>query len=128
MSKKSLPHEFLPTEALVRTLHAACLAAAAETLPRFRANTTVSNKQQAGFDPVTEADKAAETAIISVLHDAFPDHGIVGEEHGSRAPDADWQWIVDPIDGTRAFISGLPVWGTLIGLYWRGIPLAGVLD
>lgn len=128
MSEQFVPHDLLPTELLVQTLHAACVAAAVETLPRFRANTTVSNKQQAGFDPVTEADQAAETAIISVIQDAFPDHGIVGEEHGARASNADWQWIIDPIDGTRAFISGLPVWGTLIGLYWRGVPFAGVLD
>jgi len=123
-----VPHTLIETDRLVKTFHAASLAASAETLGRFRQNTAVINKLSVGFDPVTEADQAAETAIISVIEEAFPDHGIVGEEHGSRAPDADWQWYIDPIDGTRAFISGLPVWGTLIGLYWKGKPFAGLMD
>jgi len=123
-----VPNPIIETSQLIDTIDAACEAAARETLRRFRQNTSITNKLQSGFDPVTEADRDAETAIRAVLQDAFPDHGIVGEEHGSHAPHAEWQWIIDPIDGTRAFISGLPVWGTLIGLYWRGKPFAGVLD
>ncbi|MDA8869985.1 histidinol-phosphatase [Rhizobiaceae bacterium] len=103
-------------------------AAAAETLPRFRQGTAVDNKWATGFDPVTQADREAERAIREVLENRFPDHGIVGEEHGRVRTDARFQWIIDPIDGTRAFISGLPTWGTLVGLYNHGVPVAGVMD
>ncbi|WP_136660835.1 histidinol-phosphatase [Nitratireductor sp. XY-223] len=109
-------------------LHLLADAAAKETLPRFRANTTVSNKLQGGFDPVTEADRAAEAAIRDLIGDKFPDHGIMGEEYGSEGLDRDYLWVIDPIDGTRAFISGLPVWGTLIGLYHHGRAVAGLMD
>jgi fructose-1,6-bisphosphatase/inositol monophosphatase family enzyme len=91
-------------------------AAAAETLPRFRMQTAVDNKQAAGFDPVTEADREAERAIRRVIAAQYPDHGILGEEHDDVGLDRDYLWVIDPIDGTRAFISGLPVWGTLVGL------------
>jgi len=105
-----------------------CDAAARETLPRFRTIKSVSNKLDKGFDPVTEADQAAERAIRAVIHERHPDHGIVGEEYGIERPEATLQWVIDPIDGTRAFISGVPLWGTLIGLYNDGIPIAGAMD
>lgn len=105
-----------------------CKCAAKETLPRFRERPEVTNKHSAGFDPVTEADRNAETAIRKAIMDTYPDHGILGEEHGIHNEKADYQWVIDPIDGTRAFISGVPVWGTLIGLYHKGQPLAGVMD
>ncbi len=111
-----------------QVLQEACDAAAAETLPRFRTGTGIANKLDQGFDPVTEADKGAERAIRAVIEGAFPDHAIEGEEYGTVRPDAAYRWIIDPIDGTRAFISGLPVWGTLIGLYENAVPLAGVMD
>lgn len=116
------------TGALRSLFNDACDAAARETLPRFRADTTIDNKLSVGFDPVTEADRAAESAIRDVIEKRFPDHDIVGEEHGETDKDSQFQWIIDPIDGTRAFISGIPVWGTLIGLYNDGVPVAGVLD
>ena len=94
-------------------------AAAAETLPRFRMPVAIDNKHAAGFDPVTEADRAAEKAIRQIIAERFPDHGILGEEHGDVGLDRDYVWVIDPIDGTRAFISGLPVWGTLVGLCLR---------
>ncbi|MGI9357157.1 MAG: histidinol-phosphatase [Rhizobiaceae bacterium] len=120
--------EALPdSETLRSVLDDACAAAARETLPRFRADTAVDNKLTAGFDPVTEADRAAEAAIRRVIETRFPSHDIVGEEHGKVDKGSRFQWIIDPIDGTRAFISGIPVWGTLIGLYRNDIPLAGVL-
>jgi len=109
-------------------LNEACDAAARETLPRFRSNAAVDNKLTAGFDPVTEADQAAEAAIRTVIEARYPNHDIIGEEHGQTDKGSLFQWIIDPIDGTRAFISGIPVWGTLIGLYHDGTPLAGVLD
>lgn len=105
-----------------------CLAAAKETLPRFRAGTEIDNKRPQDFDPVTEGDRQAEKAIRALIVENYPDHGVIGEEYEATNPDALYQWIIDPIDGTRAFISGLPVWGTLIGLYRDGKPFAGVMD
>ncbi|WEZ82541.1 histidinol-phosphatase [Rhizobium sp. 32-5/1] len=103
-------------------------AAKAETLPRFRTGTSVANKEAGGFDPVTEGDRAAEAAIRALIEAHFPDHGILGEEFGNVGLDRDYVWVIDPIDGTRAFISGLPVWGTLIGLYHKGEAVMGLMD
>ncbi|WP_099865453.1 histidinol-phosphatase [Pararhizobium haloflavum] len=103
-------------------------AAARETLPRFRTGTAVTNKLSGGFDPVTEADRAAESVIRTMIAETYPDHGILGEEHGSEGADRDHVWVIDPIDGTRAFISGLPVWGTLVGFYQEGRAMMGVMD
>jgi myo-inositol-1(or 4)-monophosphatase len=103
-------------------------AAAKETLPRFRADGAVVNKEAGGFDPVTEGDRAAEVAIRQMIESTYPDHGILGEEHGNVGLDREFVWVIDPIDGTRAFISGLPVWGTLIGLYQNGKAIMGLVD
>jgi len=103
-------------------------AARKETLPRFRVGADVVNKEASGFDPVTEGDRAAEIAIRAVIEQHFPDHGILGEEHGSVGLDREYVWVIDPIDGTRAFISGVPVWGTLIGLYRNGEAVMGLID
>ncbi|WP_183655670.1 histidinol-phosphatase [Brucella daejeonensis] len=103
-------------------------AAAAETLPRFRQLTEVDNKYSVGFDPVTEADRAAERAIRAVIARNFPEHGILGEEYGPENTDRSHVWVIDPIDGTRAFISGLPVWGTLLGLTADGDAKAGMMS
>jgi myo-inositol-1(or 4)-monophosphatase len=103
-------------------------AARAETLPRFRSGLDVTNKHAAGFDPVTEGDKAAELAIRALVEEHFPEHGFLGEEHDTYGLDRDLVWVVDPIDGTRAFISGVPVWGTLIGLREKGRAIMGLMD
>lgn len=103
-------------------------AAKAETLPRFRVGTDVVDKGGKGFDPVTEGDRAAEAAIRALITERFPEHGILGEEHGSVGLDREYVWVIDPIDGTRAFISGVPVWGTLIGLYRNGKAVMGLVD
>jgi len=103
-------------------------AAAAETLPRFRQNGAVVNKASGSFDPVTEADRAAEEAIRRLIREHFPDHGIIGEEFGAEKGDSSHLWIIDPIDGTRAFISGLPLWGTLVGLTVEGDAVAGLMS
>jgi len=105
---------------------AAC--AAAETMPRFRQNGAIANKLEGGFDPVTEADRAAERAIRELIGRTFSDHGIVGEEFGSEGADRRHVWVIDPIDGTRAFISGVPLWGTLIGLMEDGRAVAGMMS
>ncbi|CEJ14604.1 Histidinol-phosphatase [bacterium YEK0313] len=97
-------------------------------LPFFRSSIGVENKAHAGaFDPVTEADRAGEAAMRRMIKATFPAHGIVGEEHGSENPEAEHVWVLDPIDGTRAFIAGIPVWGTLIGLASKGTPAFGMM-
>ena len=97
-------------------------------LPFFRTTLSVVDKGGSGpFDPVTEADKAAETVIRRRIRENLPQHGIIGEEFGQENTDAEYVWVIDPIDGTRAFICGLPVWGTLIGLTRNGSPVLGVM-
>lgn len=102
-------------------------AASAAILPHFRSNHIVENKLAEGFDPVTEADKAAERAMRTLINDCHRDHGILGEEYGPENLDADNVWVLDPIDGTRAFITGLPTWGTLVGLTTGGKPSLGLM-
>ena len=101
---------------------------AAAILPQFRRRLRVQNKAENGFDPVTAADKAAERVISKALAEHFPDHGLEGEEYGKRNADARLRWVVDPIDGTRAFILGMPLWGTLIGLKDGEQPIFGLMD
>lgn len=101
-------------------LHELADAASDAILPHFRtrldADSALDNKKQGqGFDPVTVADRASERAMRALIEERFPDHGILGEEFENTRLDADDVWVLDPIDGTRAFISGLPVWGVLIG-------------
>jgi histidinol phosphatase-like enzyme (inositol monophosphatase family) len=106
------------------------LADAARTaiLPFFRAPHAIDNKKADGFDPVTEADRASEQRMRALIESGFPEHGILGEEFGEKPSRSGYTWILDPIDGTRAFIAGLPLWGVLIGLYYDGAPLIGVMD
>jgi histidinol phosphatase-like enzyme (inositol monophosphatase family) len=117
----------LDPSAVRATLLAAAEAAAERTLAGFRTPLAVENKWQTGFDPVTAADKDAEIAVRAVIGDRYPDHGIIGEEWDPKQSSGDFDWIVDPIDGTRAFISGVPVWGTLIGLMHKGRAIAGLM-
>jgi histidinol phosphatase-like enzyme (inositol monophosphatase family) len=102
-------------------------AAAAETMPRFRQPGAVVNKLSSGFDPVTEADREAEKAIRALINAQYPDHGILGEEFGPENVDAEYVWVIDPIDGTRSYIAGIPLWGTLIGLTRNGDAIAGMM-
>lgn len=103
-------------------------------LPLFRADHGLEDKgagknlprdTHAAFDPVTEADRGAEAAIRKLISERYPEHGVIGEEYGEDRPDAEFVWVLDPIDGTRAFISGLPMWTTLIGLRHQGRPVLG---
>lgn len=97
--------------------------------PHFRKQMAVDNKAGAGgFDPVTRADQGAERAIVRLLRSRVPEHGIIGEEYGESRSEAALQWVVDPIDGTRSFITGTPMWGTLIGLLHSGMPVLGLMD
>ena len=97
-------------------------------LPFFRTALTIEDKGRGGsFDPVTAADHAAETAMRALIRRTFPDHGIIGEEYGQERADAEYVWVLDPIDGTKSFISGMPAWGTLIALTRFGEPVYGMM-
>jgi len=104
--------------------------AGATILPLFRVENGLEDKGAAkgqGFDPVTAADRGAEAAIRAEVARRFPDHGVIGEEYGEDRPDAEFVWVLDPIDGTRGFIAGTPLWTTLIALRHRGEPVVGVI-
>jgi histidinol-phosphatase len=113
---------------LVATAHRLADKAGAVILPHFRTGFAIDHKGGDLFDPVTVADREAEAAIRARLAEAYPHHGILGEEFGALNPDAEYCWVIDPIDGTRSFVIGLPIWGTLIGLTRDGVPLLGLMD
>lgn len=116
-------------EDLYNFAHQLADAAQKPALQHFRQRPEVQNKLGSGqFDPVTLADRDAEKAIRSLIESQYPDHNIRGEEFGEKQTGSEWKWIIDPIDGTRAYISGLPVWGVLIGLYYSGQPVLGIMD
>ncbi len=103
------------------------LAAGDAILPHFRRPIDVENKDRVGgYDPVTVADRAAETAIRASIATAFPTHGVFGEEHGRESGTEPWTWVIDPIDGTKSFILGQLHWGTLIALNDGTRPVVGV--
>jgi histidinol phosphatase-like enzyme (inositol monophosphatase family) len=103
-------------------------AARAASLPHFRNGVAADNKAAHGFDPVTAADTAAEAAIRALLAEHRPDDGILGEEEAAKPSRSGRTWIVDPIDGTRAFLAGLPSWCVLIALVEEGGPVLSVID
>jgi myo-inositol-1(or 4)-monophosphatase len=125
-----MPNEAdLTPQKLVATAHLLADESGPVILEHFRTSVAVDNKAgPAGFDPVTEADRAAERAIRARLGTLHPDHGILGEEMGLTRSDSPYTWVIDPIDGTRAFITGMPLWGTLIGVTERGRAVAGLMD
>ena len=95
----------------------------------FRRITEVQSKGEGrGFDPVSIADRQAETVLRGMIEARYPQHGIFGEEEEDKASAAPLRWILDPIDGTRSFLMGLPLWGTLIALYDGATPLFGIMD
>lgn len=97
-------------------------------MPYFREAIGVEDKvAREDFDPVTIADRNAEEAMRREIGTAYPDHGIIGEEFGNTPGDR-YSWVLDPIDGTRSFISGIPLWGTLIGLLDGDRPVAGIMN
>src|ERR1700747_2177689 len=96
--------------------------------PFFRTALGIEDKSRGGaFDPVTAADRAAEQAMRTLIRQKFPAHGIIGEEFDTERSDAEFVWVLDPIDGTKSFISGMPAWGTLIALTRRGTPVFGMV-
>ena len=94
--------------------------------PWFRRGVNVDSKQDAS--PVTVADRSAERVMRAILAERLPGHGVFGEEFGQDNAGADYQWLLDPVDGTRAFVTGRPLFGTLIALFYKGEPILGVLD
>ena len=92
----------------------------------FRSGMDVASKEDR--TPVTIADREAEEAIRNTILDHYPDHGFFGEETGTVAGESEWQWVIDPIDGTKCFATGMPTFGTLISLLYRGKPVLGLID
>jgi inositol-phosphate phosphatase/L-galactose 1-phosphate phosphatase/histidinol-phosphatase len=101
-------------------------AAGAAIRPYFRQNIAVDDKPD--LSPVTVADRATEQAMRRLIAARFPEHGIIGEEFGREREDAEFVWVLDPIDGTKSFISGVPLFGTLIALAREGRPILGIID
>ncbi len=132
MTAEKAPDEPEPMSVvdLARFMDDLATQSGAAILPFFRAHFGMDDKARGSgraFDPVTEADRAAEVAMRRMIRATFPTHGILGEEFGSERTDADCVWVLDPIDGTRAFIAGLPTWGTLIGLTRGGTAVRGMM-
>jgi myo-inositol-1(or 4)-monophosphatase len=121
-----VPQNLEALEAFARSL---ADASRMETLRVWASGSSVEDKGGAGaFDPVTEGDRAAERAMRDLIERHHPDHGIMGEEYPDRPPQGRYSWSLDPIDGTRSFICGLPTWVTLIALLDEGEPVLGLID
>ncbi|MBF0888170.1 MULTISPECIES: inositol monophosphatase family protein [Gluconobacter] len=105
----------------------ACADIARKTvLPYFR--TSLRADAKSDDSPVTIADRQAEQAMRDILTERLPEHAILGEESGMSGTNGDWLWVLDPIDGTRAFLTGRPTFGTLISLFHKGRPVLGLID
>lgn len=119
-----------PADWIELTNFAVALARASEAaiLPYFRRNTPIDVKPHIAWDPVTEGDRAGERIIRKMIEERFPDHGINGEEYGIKEGKSGFTWVLDPVDGTRSFVCGLPTWATLIGLTYEGKPVVGVMN
>lgn len=112
--------------AFVESARELASAARRNTVALFRTRLDVVSKADAS--PVTVADRSAEAAMRVLLASSFPAHGVYGEEHGQERMDAEYLWVLDPIDGTKSFITGSPLWGTLVALLHRGQPVLGLVD
>ncbi len=113
---------------LTRFAIALAEASATAILPWFRRNTAVDVKAGPVWDPVTEGDRAGERAIRALIEAHYPDHGIHGEEYGIKESRSPFTWVLDPVDGTRSFVCGMPSWATLIGLNYEGRPAVGLMN
>ncbi|WP_324726021.1 histidinol-phosphatase [Actomonas aquatica] len=101
--------------------------ASADFIAPYFGNPSTAVDFKADDSPVTAADRGAEAVMRELITKRFPDHGIIGEEHGNLNPDAEFVWVLDPIDGTKSFITGVPLWTTLIGLLHHGQPVLGAI-
>ena len=117
-----------PDDATLAFAHRLADAAGAAIRPYFRQRLDIIDKGKAAFDPVTAADREAEAAMRALIRDERPGDGILGEEHGAEEGSSGLRWVLDPIDGTRAFITGRPTWGTLIALEKEEECVLGIID
>lgn len=124
MAPREQPPEFQP--AFLELAEQLADAASVITRGWFRGDFRIEDK--ADETPVTVADRETERAMRDLIAERFPEHGIIGEEWGRERADAEWVWVLDPIDGTRAFVTGNPLFGTLIALAYRGRPFLGVIE
>ena len=104
------------------------LADAARLEIMGRCRTGIKTDIKSDRSPVTEADRAAERVMRGLINSTFPDHGILGEEYGEENIDAEYVWVLDPIDGTNSFVTGKPLFGTLVALCQNSVPIVGVID
>lgn len=119
----------MSSDDIVATAHALADAARDIVLAYFRADGLgADNKAGAGFDPVTEGDRAAEREMRRLLAERRPRDGVLGEEYGHQPGQSGLTWVIDPIDGTRAFLSGTPTWGVLIAVADENGPIFGIID
>jgi myo-inositol-1(or 4)-monophosphatase len=114
--------------ATIAFAHRLADASGAAIRPYFRQRIEITNKLENDFDPVTEADKGGERAIRAILDAERPHDAILGEEYGEKPGTSGWRWVLDPVDGTRCFITGRHEWGSLIALEQNEVPLLGILD
>lgn len=134
LDPESRPRRYLMTTGNAEFLafaHRLADASAQVILPHFRTRMDAPDKRMQGentYSPVTVADRAAEEVMRRMINETYPDHGIWGEEHGLEKTDAEYVWLLDPIDGTRSFLTGFPIWGTLIALNRRGKVIVGIVN
>ena len=118
--------EAAQVEACVELAHKLANVASEITLPYFRTNLTIEDKSDES--PVTRADRETEAALRRLINGTFPNHGIIGEEYGAENEDAEFVWVLDPIDGTVSFINGVPLFTTVVGVLKGGVPWLGLVD
>lgn len=114
--------------ALIEAANRLADAAREPTLRHFRTGLAAESKESARFDPVTEADRASERAMRAILADLRPDDAVLGEEYGAKPGSSGLTWVLDPIDGTRAYLIGAPTWGVLVAVADAHGPILGVID
>lgn len=110
-----------------RSFIAELAAASGPVVQKYFGNPALAVEQKGDLTPVTVADREAEGALRKLINARYPTHGIIAEEYGSEHADAEWTWMLDPIDGTKSFIHGVPLFGTLIGLLHQGKPVLGAI-
>ncbi len=116
-----------PDLSVYRTFLAELTAASGPIVQKHFFSQELEVEHKSDRTPVTEADRGAEAAMRKLINERFPTHGIVAEEYGNEGDDAEWKWVLDPIDGTKSFIHGVPLFGTLIGLLYQGQPVLGAI-
>jgi len=122
------PYSNFEMQARLDLMQALKTAAREITLPLFESGLSSENKAENGYDPVTKADTDCERVLRALIQEAFPQDSIHGEEFDDVTGTNDWLWTLDPIDGTRGFLAGIPVWSTLIAVSFQDTPILGLID